>query len=170
MENSREIESILRVNHAGEIGAKQVYKGMRRILGDDLELVKMANQEKIHLKAFTQLMIEHKVKPTIFQPFWHILSYNIGAITALMGKKAAHASTIAIEEIIVTHYQNQIDSLIQSSENNSLIEIIEKFKNEEDEHKEIAERAGGREIAKFNILEKVIKTITKTAIKLSTEI
>lgn len=170
MENPKKISAILRVNHAGELGAQQIYKGMRKILGDDPDLVHMATQEEEHLKTFAQLMIEHKVKPTIFQPFWHILSYGMGVTTALMGKKAAHACTIAVEEVIVDHYQQQIDSLANSPEHQLLMSIIEKFKNEENDHKEIAEHAGGREASGYDFLEKVVKGITKTAIKLSTKI
>ncbi len=170
MDNSKKIKSILRVNHAGELGARQIYKGMRKILGDDPDLVLMANQEEEHLKMFTQLMIEHKVKPTIFQPFWHVLSYGMGAATALMGKQAAHACTIAVEEVIVDHYQSQIDSLKNSPEHKPLMDIIDKFKKEEDHHREIAEQSGGRNTPAYDILEKVVKGITRAAIKISTKI
>ena len=170
MDDSKKIKSILRVNHAGELGARQIYKGMRKILGDDPDLVLMANQEEEHLKVFTQLMIEHKVKPTVFQPFWHVLSYGMGAVTALMGKQAAHACTIAVEEVIVDHYQAQIDSLANSPEHKPLMETIEKFQQEEDYHREIAEQRGGRDAAGYDILEKVVKGITRAAIKISSKI
>lgn len=170
MENSKKIDAILRVNHAGELGARQIYRGMRKILGEDIDLVLMANQEEEHLKTFTRLMIEHKVKPTIFQPLWHILSYSMGAATAMMSKKAAHACTIAVEEVIINHYQQQIDILSDSSEHQPLIDIIEKFKDEEGHHKEIAEHCGGKDAAGYDILEKVVKGITKAAIKLSTKV
>ena len=170
MDKSKEIKSILRVNHAGELGARQIYKAMRKILGDDPDLVLMANQEEEHLRAFTQLMIEHKVQPTIFQPFWHVLSYGMGAVTALMGEKAAHACTIAVEEVIIDHYQGQIDSLANFPEHKPLMETIAKFQKEEDHHREIAESRGGKDAAGYDILEKVVKGITRTAIKISTRV
>lgn len=170
MENQKEIKHILRVNHAGEIGAQQIYEGMLKVLGNDPNLMQMSNQEQKHLKEFTQLMIKNKVRPTIFQPIWYILSYGMGFTTALMGKKAAHACTIAVEEVIVDHYQHQINSLQNSHHNKSLIDTIEKFKNEEDDHRKIAEQAGGREANGFKILEKIVKNITRTAIRISTKI
>ncbi len=170
MDTSKKIKSILRVNHAGELGARQIYKAQRRILGDDPDLVLMANQEEEHLRTFTQLMIEHKVQPTVFQPFWHVLSYGMGAVTALMGKQAAHACTIAVEEVIVDHYQSQIDSLANSPEHKPLMDTIEKFKKEEDHHREIAESRGGKDVAGYDILEKVVKGITRAAIKISSRI
>lgn len=167
---STNIQSILRVNHAGELGARQIYKAMRKILGDDPDLVLMANQEEEHLKTFTQLMIEHKVQPTVFQPFWHVLSYGMGAVTALMGKQAAHACTIAVEEVIVDHYQHQIDSLAASFEHQQLMETIEKFQKDEDHHREIAEQRGGKDAAGYDILEKIVKGITRAAINISSKI
>lgn len=170
MDKSKEIASILRVNHAGELGAKQIYKAQRRILGDDLDLVLMAAQEEEHLKAFTTMMIENKVQPTIFQPLWHILSYGMGAVTALMGKRAAHACTIAVEEVIVEHYQQQIDTLKELPQHENLLSTIQQFQEEEDHHRDIAERRGGKDAIGFAILNKIVKTITKTAIKISKKI
>ena len=164
---SQQIKSILRVNHAGELGARQIYRAQRKILGDDPDIVLMANQEEEHLKKFTQLMIQNNVKPTIFQPVWHVMSYAIGAATALMGKKAAHACTIAVEEVIVDHYQQQIDSIANLPEHQPLLEIIQKFQKEEDHHKEIAQERGGREAPGYELLEKIVKGICKTAIKIS---
>lgn len=170
MDNSKEIKSMLRVNHAGELGAKQIYKAQRRILGDDSDLVLMAAQEEEHLKTFTQMMIENKVQPTIFQPIWHVLSYGMGSVTALMGKQAAHACTIAVEEVIVEHYQQQIDTLKDLPEHDDLLGKIQQFQSEEDHHRDIAEQGGGRNAANFDTLSKVVKTITKTAIQISKKI
>jgi ubiquinone biosynthesis monooxygenase Coq7 len=170
MDSSEEIKSILRVNHAGELGARQIYKAQRKILGDDPDLVFMAEQEIEHLKIFTTLMIENKVQPTTFQPLWHVLSYGMGAVTALMGKRAAHACTIAVEEVIVEHYQQQIDVLKEMPEQESLLNTIQQFQKEEDHHRAIAEQRGGREIKSFDVLSKVIKTITKTAIEISKKV
>jgi ubiquinone biosynthesis monooxygenase Coq7 len=170
MDSSEEIKSILRVNHAGELGAQQIYKAQRKILGDDPDLVFMAEQEIEHLKTFTKLMVENKVQPTTFQPLWHLLSYGMGAVTALMGKRAAHACTIAVEEVIVDHYQQQIDVLKEFPEHKNLLDTIQQFQKEEDHHRAIAEQGGGREIKGFEILSKVFKTITKTAIKISKKV
>lgn len=170
MSVSKEIEAILRVNHAGELGAKQIYNAQRRIIGDDPNLVLMANQEEQHLKTFTQLMVENKVRPTLMQPLWHVLSYGMGAVTALMGKKAAHACTIAVEEVIVEHYQEQIDALNNSPEHESLREIIQTFQKEEEHHGEIAKDCGGLNAKSYPEISKIVKKITKLAIAVSKRI
>jgi demethoxyubiquinone hydroxylase (CLK1/Coq7/Cat5 family) len=50
------------------------------------------------------------------------------------------------------------------------MDIIDKFKKEEDHHREIAEQSGGRNTPAYDILEKVVKGITRAAIKISTKI
>ncbi len=170
MGESQQIKSLLRVNHAGELGAKQIYKAQRKVLGDDPELVFMANQEIAHLEIFTKLMIEHKVRPTLLQPLWHVLSYGMGAVTALMGKRAAHACTIAVEEVIVEHYQQQIDTLQGATKHQDLLATIQQIQKEEDHHRAIAEQGGGKQAVGYDVLATIVKAMTKTAIKISKKI
>lgn len=170
MEFSKEIKSILRVNHAGELGAKQIYKAQIKILGNDPDLVLMASQEEQHLKTFTQMMVKNKIRPTLMQPLWHVLSYGKGAVTALMGKQAAHACTIAVEEVIVEHYQEQINYLTDQPEHQKLCETIQKFQIEENHHKEIAQNNGGENAKNYENIKKVVGTIAKLAIAVSKKI
>ena len=64
----------------------------------------MWQQEKAHLSKFEQLMKEHGTKPTLLQPFWDIAGFALGAGTAAIGKEAAMACTVAVEEVIGQHY------------------------------------------------------------------
>ena len=43
------------------------------------------------------------------QPLWKIAGFALGAGTALLGKKAAMTCTVAVEEVIDEHYQEQLD-------------------------------------------------------------
>lgn len=132
------LEHIIRVNHAGEYGAKQIYAGQLSILKDqkDQALLKhMADQEEVHLEYFAKQMQEKRVRPSILMPLWHALGFALGASTALLGKNAAMITTEAVEEVIDEHYQSQLkDSAIPSE----LAENIERFRQEEIEHKAIA--------------------------------
>lgn len=134
------ISQVIRVNHAGEYGAKQIYAGQLAVLKapeEQLLLKHMAEQEEEHLQYFTKKMQELKVRPSAFMPIWHILGYALGAGTALLGKNAAMIATEAVEEVIDQHYQEQL----QNPElNKDLAENIEKFRQEELEHKEIAQK------------------------------
>jgi 3-demethoxyubiquinol 3-hydroxylase len=171
---SDEIRSMIRVNQAGEYGAGRIYAGQLSILkGTPAEntLVEMAEQEAAHLKKFNRLVIENKIRPTLLQPLWHVGGYALGMVTAMLGEKAAHACTIAVEEVIDEHYQNQLETLQQTHQGQGeLAEIIEECRQDEIAHKETAIDLGGREAPAYELLTSTIKTISRTAIWLSKRI
>lgn len=171
---SEEVKSMIRVNQAGEYGAARIYAGQLAILkGTPAEstLSEMAEQEATHLKKFNRLSIQYEVRPTLLQPLWHVGGYALGMITALLGEKAAHACTIAVEEVIDEHYQEQLEALGQiSDQSTSLAEIIEECRQDELAHKETAIEMGGQEAPAYELLSTAIKTISRTAIWLSKKI
>lgn len=169
------IKSMIRVNQAGEYGATRIYAGQLAILKGtpvDETLTEMATQEAEHLKEFNRLIIEHQVRPTILQPLWHVGGYALGMITALMGEKAAHACTIAVEEVIDEHYQGQLEQLntCPLPLNAPLTKLIEECRQDELAHKETAIELGGREAPAFTLLTSAVKAISRTAIWLSSRI
>ena len=109
------IEEIIRVDHAGEHGATQIYRGQLAIFNEHTEFGKeikeMAEQEEIHKSTFDELIVKEDVKPTIMFPIWNIAGYALGVGTALLGKKAAMACTVAVEEVIGQHYEEQAEEL-----------------------------------------------------------
>src|SRR6201987_708723 len=113
-----DIESMIRVDHAGEYGAVRIYEGQLAVLkrrkGADssVETIEhMAAQEQRHLKAFDRLVNERRVRPTALEPVWRVAGFALGAATAVMGEKAAFACTVAVEEAIDEHYARQIEQL-----------------------------------------------------------
>lgn len=163
------IEQTLRVNHAGEYGAVRIYAGQLAVLKDNKAIQEMANHEADHLEKFNQLLIENYVRPTVFQPLWHVAAYVLGWTTAKMGEKAAHACTIAIESVIDDHYRQQLIELKDHSQENhqKIKDTIDQCHQEELLHKKVAIEQGGEEALGFNFLSSVIKVFSKTAIWLS---
>lgn len=169
--NTYLIEEMIRVNHAGEYGAVRIYKGQRAVLGEnDPTLSHMAAQEKEHLRVFTQIVQERSVQPSILQPFWYVGGYLMGALPALLGREAAHACTIAVENVIEEHYQEQLEALENMPEETELKSVVERFRAEEIEHKNTAKNEGGENAPGYPVLTGVIQAITKTAIFLSKRI
>ena len=83
-----EIQSMIRVDQAGEYGATRIYAGQLAVLGKSAigpTLREMETQEQEHLRAFNEICVEKNIPPTVFQPLWHIGGYLMGAATALMG-------------------------------------------------------------------------------------
>lgn len=169
---SPNIDRIIRVNQAGEYGATRIYAGQLAVLKNSAigpTLAEMQEQEQHHLKIFNKLAVEHSVSPTLFQPLWHVGGYLLGAATALLGEKAAHACTIAVEEVIADHYQNQLDQLT-APEHSSLKETIAQFRADELAHKDHAIKEGGLSAPGYEAITSVVKVISKTAIWLSERI
>ena len=167
----RKIARIIRVDHAGEYGAKRIYDGQLAVLGPRRsgaakKIRHMAEQEQRHLEAFEKLVIERRVRPTALSPVWHVAGFALGAATALLGERAAMACTVAVEEVIDEHYQRQIDAL--GEDETALREALEEFRANEIEHRDTARGSGGDNGPP--LLSAAIKAGSRLAIWLSTRI
>ena len=83
------IARIIRVDQAGEYGAKRIYEGQLSVLSgtkDEPVLREMADTEVVHLDTFNKIMVERRVRPTLLAPLWHVAGFALGAGTALMGR------------------------------------------------------------------------------------
>lgn len=129
----------------------------------------MWDQEKKHQAKFEELIIKHRVRPTAMLPIWNIAGFALGAGTALLGPKAAMACTVAVEDVIVEHYNDQLRSLMENKEDidKELLETIQKFRDEELEHHETGLEHGAKQAPFYQLITNVIKTGCKTAIAIS---
>jgi ubiquinone biosynthesis monooxygenase Coq7 len=166
------IARIIRVDHAGEFGAKRIYAGQLAMLGKSgaavAEIRRMAEQEQRHLETFERLIAERRVRPTLLHPLWHVAGYALGAATALLGERAAMACTVAVEEVIDEHYAGQAASL--GPEEAELRGIIEEFRAHELEHRASALAYGAEAAPAYPLLSRAIKTGSRLAIWLSTRL
>jgi ubiquinone biosynthesis monooxygenase Coq7 len=165
------IERFIRVDHAGEYGAKRIYQGQLAVLGNGPKgdiLRHMQAQEQVHLDKFSALVAERRVRPTALLPFWHIAGFALGAATAAMGERAAMACTVAVEEAIDEHYRAQ--SAVLDDDEAPLRDTIETFRAEELEHRDIG-LANEAELAPgYRVLSALIKAGCKVAIAASEKI
>jgi len=165
------IDQIIRVDQAGEYGARRIYEGQLAVLGNSPageKIRHMYEQELEHLEHFDKEIGARGVRPTALQPLWHVAAYALGAGTALMGEKAAMACTVAVEEVIGEHYAEQAEAL--GDDEKELRQSISKFRDEELEHKDIAEEDGAREAPGYEVLSAGIKAASRLAIALSKRI
>ena len=166
------IEQIIRVNHAGEYGAKRIYEGQLAVLNrnnsKDSDIRKMLEQEKKHLKYFEEEIASRQIRPTALQPIWHITGFMLGAATAMAGREAAMACTVAVEEVIDEHYSSQLEELDESEE--QLKSKINQFRKEELMHRDLGLQEGAEKSPGYDLMVKTIKTGSKLAIWLSKRI
>ncbi|NQV54831.1 MAG: demethoxyubiquinone hydroxylase family protein [Rhodospirillales bacterium] len=167
----RMIESMIRVDQAGEYGAKRIYAGQLAVLGesDDGPLLReMAETEDRHLEKFNQMMVARGVRPTILQPLWYVAGFALGAGSALLGREAAMACTVAVEEVIEEHYRDQSAQL--GEDEGELKSTIDEFRAEEIAHKESALEAGATAAPAYPVISAAVKTGSRLAIWLSERI
>jgi ubiquinone biosynthesis monooxygenase Coq7 len=162
------IERIVRVDHAGEYGAARIYEGQLAIMGRGPkgDLIRhMKAQEQHHLDTFAGLISTRRVRPTLLLPIWHLAGYALGAVTAAMGDRAAMACTVAVETAIDEHYAEQAAAL--GEDEAPLRATIERFRAEEEEHKEIGLEHEAEQAVGYRLMSAVIKAGCKVAIKVS---
>lgn len=167
---------MLRVDHAGEYGAVAIYKGQlavferqpgrERITG---QLREMADQEQEHLDAFDRMLAAGSVRPTAMSPIWNAAGFALGAATALLGEKAAHACTEAVETVIEEHYGDQVDELEGAGEA-ELARRLAKFRDEEIAHKDLAAAEGAKEAPGYPLLSAAIRFGCRVAIAISEKV
>ena len=166
------LKEIIRVDHAGEYGAQQIYSGQIKFINDPefrSLLEHLANEEKEHFEYFENLMIERRVRPTLLQPLWRIGGFSLGAITAVLGKDFVMACTEAVESVIVDHYRDQLEELDKSRET-ALRKKISKFLADEDEHRETGANNITKNTLKLKLFKLFIRKITQSAIKVSEKV
>ena len=166
------LAEILRVDHAGELGAVAIYRGQRAVLGEARgqaraagQLAEMEAQEAEHLARFETLIAQRRVRPTVLAPIWRVAGFALGAGTALLGEKAVHACTEAVETVIEQHYAGQIEELAALEP--ELAAELSKFRAEELAHRDHAVEEGAREAPAHRLLSAVIGAGCRAAIKLS---
>ena len=167
------VKRMIRVDQAGEYGAVRIYEGQLSVLGKSASapaLEHMAEQERRHLDAFNKLIPERRVRPTALLPLWHVAGFALGAGTALFGEKAAHACTVAVEEVIDEHYAGQIARLDAEGGEKKFRDRLEEFRLEEVEHRQTSLDLGAREAPGYEALTGLIRAGSRLAIWLSTRV
>jgi len=162
------LERMIRVDHAGEYGAKRIYQGQLAVLGnsDKAEILRhMQAQEQVHLDTFAGLIATRRVRPTLLLPLWHVAGWALGAATAAMGERAAMACTVAVEEAIDEHYAAQHETL--GEDEAALRDTIDVFREEELEHRDIGLDNEAELTPGYKVLCAIIKTGCKVAIAVS---
>lgn len=172
----KRIEQMIRVDHAGEYGAVAIYRGQRAVFGDlphkrriADQLREMEEEEQAHLDAFDGLLRSHNTRPTALAPVWNIAGQALGIGTALLGDKAAHACTEAVETVIEQHYADQVTELRAMGED-ELANLFDKFREEEVAHRDLAVDEGARDATAYPLLSAFIKSGCKVVIKIAERI
>ena len=172
---SNKVEEFIRVDHAGERGAVKIYQGqllaLNTIIKDESlkkTIEEMQVHEKEHCEFFEKEIKKRNIKQTKFLPLWDLLGMGLGFGSTILGKKAAMLCTASVEEVIDKHYLDQINQL--GPDEKELKKKIIKFREDELDHKDIAYEKGATKKGFYSIMDKIIKTGSKIAIKVSEKV
>ncbi|WRT64987.1 uncharacterized protein IL334_001928 [Kwoniella shivajii] len=175
------VDSIIRVDQAGELGANWIYRGQKWAMdlkGDKVtskQVEEMWENERHHLTTLSHLQVQHRARPTLLYPLWQVMAFSLGAGTGLMSKEAAMACTEAVETVIGEHYDDQLNSLqpLLSPADGSaphpslplMAKILEEFRDDELEHLDTAVEEGAQKAPGHSLLSAIIGAGCKVAIK-----
>lgn len=137
------INQELRSDHAGEVGAVEIYRGIKAVAlwRGDHELMRFADAhgavEQQHLSIMNKLVPE--AERSRLQVPWRVAGWLTGAVPALFGRNTVYATIQAVETFVDQHYQQQIDQLSPYPEHNNLVGVLKQCQADEVHHREDAE-------------------------------
>lgn len=107
-------DRILKVNHAGEHGAVNIYRGQVltcRSRGLREELREFQSHEERHRALFWAELERRGRRRCRSYHLCGIGGFALGAITGLLGASAVAATTVAVERVVLRHLAAQLEVL-----------------------------------------------------------
>ena len=131
------LESFLRSDHAGEVGAVYIYKGILSIAKDPA-LVEFSKRhletEKEHLRKIEEVLPVSKRSKLV--GIWKVAGYLLGFLPSLFGPRIVFATIEAVESFVEDHYEEQLKYLrAQDDPDQALINLLQSCQDDEIEHK-----------------------------------
>lgn len=137
-------ESLMRVNHSGEVCAQALYLGQALVARDpkiEATLNEAAQEEQTHLEWCRARIEALNGKPSLLNPLWALGSFGIGVTAGLMGDKISLGFLAETEHQVVRHIDKHLTLL--PSEDHKSREILLKMREDELRHATNALHAGG---------------------------
>ncbi|MAI94410.1 MAG: ubiquinone biosynthesis protein COQ7 [Halieaceae bacterium] len=142
--------SLLRSDHAGEVGAVNIYRGILWCSRDPAIVAFAKSHLKVesnHLAAVENILIpEHR---SIFSPLWMISGRVLGVLGVVGGKNFLFSTIASVEEFVVEHYQQQLPFF-----SGALQQLLIEMMGEEDVHREDAVTRSSKKFLLWNLIVK----------------
>jgi 3-demethoxyubiquinol 3-hydroxylase len=107
---------ILKVNHAGENGAVNIYRGQifaARLTARGMltELKRFKSHEENHRSIFWSELLRRERPRCKSYLLCGLGGFLLGLVTGLFGRRAIAATTVAVERVVLEHLDKQLISL-----------------------------------------------------------
>jgi|APTNR8051073442_1049403.scaffolds.fasta_scaffold01286_11 ubiquinone biosynthesis monooxygenase Coq7 len=132
-------EKMIKVNHAGENGAVNIYRG-QQVFGwlygrkQFQTLQEFEAHEREHRTIFANYLGENKIRRCISYHFCGIGGLTLGIITGLLGKQIIAATTFAVETVVLEHLDKQLKFL--KGQDIIAFECVKKIYDDEKSHRD----------------------------------
>jgi len=169
-------DTILRVNHSGELAADRIYWGQMYSLRNDPKYATMVqemwDQEKSHLEYFSKEMLLKRTRKSLLTPVWDVAGTLLGVTTGLLGHRIAMACTVAVEDTICKHYDSQLRQLIHDDTqvHKDLIANLSKIRDDEQHHHDIGIENEAENAFAYKFVNNIIAGGCKIAIQIAQKI
>ena len=142
--------SLLRSDHAGELCAVNIYKGILWCARDPA-VVAFANchleVESKHLASVESLLIpKHR---STFSPLWVVAGRALGLMAVVGGKNFLFSTIASVEEFVVEHYKQQLPFF-----SGTVQDLLKEMMVDENTHREDAAHRSSRRHMLWEILVK----------------
>jgi len=165
-DQKRQIASLMRINHCGEVCAQALYNG-QSLTSRNPEIVaalKQASQEETEHLAWCERRINevggHK---SLLNPLWYAGSFTLGALAGAAGDKWNLGFLAETEKQVGKHLQSHLELLPENDSKSRA--IIEQMSKDEASHAEAAIKHGAAELPKpiklaMGLVSKLMTTTT----------
>lgn len=160
---------ILKVNHAGEFGAVNIYRSqlfVAKLFMKDLvpQIEEFLSDEKKHLDIFwTEIQRRNGIK---CKSYWlcGVGGFVMGFISAILGKRGVMACTWAVEDVVVCHLEGQISYLRNKGDTHAL-STVEEILEDEQNHRDVGFKEGGAGNIFYQPLRFMISIFTEGVVR-----
>ncbi len=192
-------DAMLRVDHAGEVGAVEIYRGQSWVLRHDAALRPLLKEmqagEETHVKALEALLAARRARPSALTPLWRAAGFALGVASAAAGPRVAMAVTVAVETAISAHYNAQVRDVLAggagagagadagagagasagaaagvTAADAELVSVFARHRDEEVAHHDTAVAHGARDAPGFAAISAVVQAGCAVAIAVATRV
>lgn len=158
---------IIKVNHAGEFGAVNIYRAQLMVVRLTIpslvpQLQEFLGHENRHLNTFGEVLRIRGISRCKSYWFCGIGGFALGLLTSLFGRLGIMACTAAVETVVTGHLVEQL-AFLESQGDTEAVAAVQSIVSDEEEHKAIGIEQG-RDSPLFKPLGAVVSVATSFVI------
>ncbi len=135
---------LMRINHTGEVCAQALYQGQAltaRLPEVQQAMARSAQEENDHLDWCEKRIGELGDRKSLLNPLWYAGSFAIGALAGVAGDKWSLGFVVETERQVESHLDDHLNEVPANDARTRA--ILERMKEDEIHHAEVASAAGG---------------------------